>query len=122
MPKRTRPYSDWRLEKLANPVIAAHYLDAAMEQSQENFLKALRNVAQARQMSFVAKETGVQRESLYRILSENGNPTLETLRGIYDALGLKLTTVVRVEEDKGSGATSDAILLTLNEEAPAANV
>jgi len=121
MPKRTRPYSDWRLEKLANPVIAAHYLDAAMEQSQENFLKALRNVAQARQMSFVAKETGVQRESLYRILSENGNPTLETLRGIYDALGLKLTTVVRVEEDKGSGATSDAILLTLNEEAPAAN-
>lgn len=92
---KTRPYRDLLLERLADPAVAAHYLDAAMEESQESFLKALRLVAQARQMARVAKETGVQRESLYRILSEQGNPTLETLRGIYDALGLRLATIVK---------------------------
>jgi probable addiction module antidote protein len=78
--------------------MAAHYLNAAMDDSQESYLKALRNVAQARQMAKVARDTGVQRESLYRILSEQGNPTLETLRGIYDALGLKLVTATKESE------------------------
>jgi probable addiction module antidote protein len=108
MTRKTRPYRELLLERLTNPTVAAHYLDAAMEDSQESFLKALRNVAQARQMAKVAKETGVQRESLYRILSEQGNPTLETLLGIYDALGLKLSTVPKEQEPGGTSAIAES--------------
>lgn len=109
MPKRTRSFRNWKLEKLSNPSLASNYLDAAMEDSQESYLKALREVAQARQMSKVAKETGVQRESLYRILSETGNPTLETLRGIYDAIGLKLTSSPKEEKKHGSFGVTESI-------------
>lgn len=98
MSRKSRPYRELLIESLTDPVMAAHYLNAASDDSQESYLKALRNVAQARQMRKVAEETGVQRESLYRILSEQGNPTLETLRGIYEALGLKLTTVAKDKE------------------------
>ena len=107
MTRKTRPFRELLLQRLANPTVAAHYLDAAMEESQESFLRALRSVAQARQMAKIAKETGVQRESLYRILSEQGNPTLETLRAIYEALGLKLATVAKQEEHIGPSGTPE---------------
>jgi probable addiction module antidote protein len=54
------------------------------------FRKALRNVAQARQMAKVARKAGVTRESLYRVTSDIGNPTLETLDSVLDALGIKI--------------------------------
>jgi probable addiction module antidote protein len=44
-------------------------------------------------MSKVAKESGVQRETLYRPLSERGNPTLDTLTGVLSALDLKISIV-----------------------------
>jgi probable addiction module antidote protein len=59
------------------------------------FLKALKKVAQARQMTKVAQEAGVQRETLYRSLSENGNPTLETLSSVLHALGMELRVAAR---------------------------
>lgn len=90
MPKRTRSYSAWRLEKLSDPRIAADYLNAAIGDSREVFLKALRNVSQAQQVAKVAREAGVKRESLYRALSEQGNPTLDTLHSVLDVLGLKM--------------------------------
>jgi len=49
------------------------------------------NVAQSRQMAKVAKDAGVQRETLYRSLSEQGNPTLETLSSVLAALGMKIS-------------------------------
>jgi probable addiction module antidote protein len=109
MSKKTRPYRELLLERLGNPTVAAHYLDAAMEESQESYLKALRNVARANQMAKVAKDTGVQRESLYRILSEQGNPTLETLLGIYDSVGLKLASVPKENERKGQSDNGDSL-------------
>jgi probable addiction module antidote protein len=42
-------------------------------------------------MTKVAKDAGIQRESLYRALSDHGNPTLDTLTGVLSALGLKLS-------------------------------
>jgi probable addiction module antidote protein len=51
----------------------------------------LKNVAQARQMAKVAKDAGVQRETLYRSFSEQGNPTFETLSSVLGALGMKLS-------------------------------
>jgi probable addiction module antidote protein len=90
MPKKTRSYRSWQLERLANPKIAADYLNASLKDSSEIFLRALGNVAQARQMAKVARDAGVQRETLYRSLSEQGNPTLDTLSSILKAVGLKI--------------------------------
>jgi probable addiction module antidote protein len=89
MPKRTRSYSSWRLEKLTDPDIAAHYLNAAKNDSSEMFLKALGNVIQAHQVASVAKKAGVQRESLYRSFSGKGNPTWDTFRSVLNALEIE---------------------------------
>jgi len=53
-------------------------------------LIALRDVAEARQMAKVADTAGVARESVYRMLSGEGNPTYANLTGILRAVGLKL--------------------------------
>ncbi len=90
MPNKTRPYREALLEALSDPIEAVHYLNAAIGDSPEMFLKALRNVAQARQMAKVARDAGVTRESLYRATSEIGNPTLDTLNSVLSAMGIKL--------------------------------
>jgi len=52
---------------------------------------ALGIIARARGMSGLATETGVKRQQLYRALSEDGNPTLETLTKVISALGFRLS-------------------------------
>jgi len=91
MPKRTRNFRAQLLKDLADPREAAGYVNAALEDSDEMFLIALRDVAEAHQMSAVANEAGVSRESIYRMLSKTGNPTHSNLRGILKALSLKLS-------------------------------
>lgn len=88
MPKRTRAYHEFLLEELRDPVFAAEYLNEARQESRKIFLKALRNVAEARRMAVVAVEAGVNRESLYKSLSEDGNPRLETYDSVLSALGI----------------------------------
>ncbi len=51
---------------------------------------ALGNIARARGMSQLARETGITRESLYRALSADGNPEFGTVMKVIKALGLKL--------------------------------
>ena len=92
---KTRPYREVLLANLIDPVEAKGYLNAVLEEYPEGFLKALRNVAQARQMAKVAQEAGIQRESLYRVLAEGGNPTLDTLTAVLKAVGLKISIAVR---------------------------
>ena len=89
MPKRTSDYRESLLEDLKDPREAACYLNAALEDSDEMFLVALRNVAEAHQMTKVAEAAGVQRESLYRMLAETGNPRYSSLFGILRAIGLR---------------------------------
>jgi probable addiction module antidote protein len=91
MASKTSSYREALLESLVDPREAARYLNAVLEDYPAGFLKALRNVAQARQMSKVAEEAGVQRESLYRALSDDGNPTLDTFTSVLAALGLRMT-------------------------------
>jgi probable addiction module antidote protein len=76
-----------------DPEFAAEYLKAALEDTDDPrvLLIALRHVAQARGIAIVAKAAGVERESLYRALSANGNPRLSTLHAVAKAVGLKLT-------------------------------
>lgn len=72
---------------------AAEYLKAALENDDEPrvLLIALRHLAQAQGVAKVAKAACIQRESLYRALSANGNPRLSTLFAVAKAIGLKLT-------------------------------
>jgi len=96
----SRPYSEYLKEAFADPEEAAGYLNAAIEEGdKELFLIALRNVAEARLggMSQLAEATGLNRESLYRMLSGKGNPELKSLDRLLHALGLKIA--VQVDED-----------------------
>ncbi len=56
---------------------------------------ALGDVARSKGMSEIAKKAGVGRQALYNALSENGNPTLETLIAVLNALGLELSVQKR---------------------------
>ncbi|CCK79434.1 addiction module antidote protein [Desulfobacula toluolica] len=55
-----------------------------------DFIHALNIAAKARGMTEIAKQAGVTRASLYKSLSENGNPRFETISKIINALGCKL--------------------------------
>jgi probable addiction module antidote protein len=93
MPKRTTDFREDLLRDLADPQEAAHYLNAALEDSEQMVLMALRDIAEARQMAHVAEEAGVAREALYRMLCGTGNPTYSSLTGILSALGLRIMFV-----------------------------
>ena len=71
----------------------AAYLDACFEEAGDDagfIAKALGNVARARGMTQLARETGLGRESLYKALSGEGNPSFSTILKVMSALGLKL--------------------------------
>ncbi|MFK0573798.1 addiction module antidote protein [Endozoicomonas sp.] len=68
-----------------------HYIDEAVATGHAGFIAdSLGVVARARGMTRLAKDTGLSRESLYRSLSENGNPNLKTLLAVCAALGVTI--------------------------------
>jgi probable addiction module antidote protein len=68
------------------------YLEAAMEGNDpKHIASALGDVARSKGMTDIARKTGLGRQALYAALSENGNPTLETLTAVLSALGLELS-------------------------------
>jgi probable addiction module antidote protein len=107
MPKRTTSFRDDLLADLADPSEAASYVNAALEDSDEMFLVALRDVAEARQMAKVAEAAGVARESIYRMLGNKGNPTHTNLQAILKALGLKMAIQVEAPEPRELLADAD---------------
>ena len=89
--KASVSYEEGLLHDLTDPEEAAAYLNAALEEgSQEIFLLALRDVANARGLTQLARETSLNRENLYRMLSEKGNPRLFSLTTLLDAMGLQI--------------------------------
>ena len=109
---KTSSYHDALVESLTDPVEAKHYLRAVLEDYPQGFLKALRNVAQANQMKKVAESAGIKRESLYRALSDQGNPTFDTLTGVLAALGFKLSVVGIDEEPTASASQAPSVAST----------
>ena len=70
------------------------YLEACMDEAGDDaafIANALGNIARARGMAQLAKETGLTREGLYKALSKNSNPSFGTVLKVMKALGLKLT-------------------------------
>lgn len=83
---------------LETPEDIALYLEAAFEDGDPGRIAAaLGAVARARGMTGVARKAGVTREALYKALSENGDPRLATLIGVFKALGLRLSCGVAAE-------------------------
>lgn len=74
----------------------ASYLEAALEDGDPAVITAaLGDIARARGMTHVARETGLGRESLYKALSPEGNPELATVLKVIRALGLRLHAAVQ---------------------------
>lgn len=94
--KKSKNYQTELLKGLKDPEEAVEYLNAALEENElDVFLMALRNVAEAKGMSRVARETHLNRENLYRILSSHGNPQLSSFTTLLDALGFQLVIDVK---------------------------
>ncbi|MPX89701.1 addiction module antidote protein [Salinivibrio sp. VYel1] len=67
------------------------YLDEAVQTGDPAFIAdALGVIARAKGMADIAKQTGLSRETLYRTVSQKGNPNLKTLMAIVNALGVEL--------------------------------
>ena len=87
----TTPYDT--AEYLKTDEDMALYLEACFEEAGDDaalIAKALGNIARARGMSQLARDTGLAREGLYKALSGNGNPEFVTVMKVIKALGLKL--------------------------------
>ena len=85
------------------------YLQVSFESGDtRQITKALGNVAKARGMIDIAKQTGLTREHLYTSLSENGNPTLQTLTTIINTLGYQLTIIPNHSEQKVATVSAKA--------------
>src|ERR1039457_5911974 len=91
MSGHSRSYKEGLHRRLRNDELAANYLQAALEDSQAAFLVALKNVLDARTVAAVARASKVNREHIYQMLSDDGNPTLKSLQKILHSLGLRLT-------------------------------
>ncbi len=101
---QSRPYKVGLHERLKNPEHVAAYLNAAGKESQDVFMLALRDVAEAHKISKVASAAGVNRETLYRTLSSRGNPTFTTLESILEAVGVELHYRARGKRKRNSPA------------------
>ncbi len=97
-PKNRRPppisegdFKSDLLEKLKDLEYAAGYLTAAIEEGEDVFLLAVRNVAQAQGgLRAISKETKLNREGLYSMLSKSGNPRLSSLTSVLNTLGIRM--------------------------------
>jgi probable addiction module antidote protein len=92
----TKDYQEDLLKRLSNSEYAAQYLKAAFDETLSDgnrsaFLLALKNVVDATAaMQTVANEAKISRQHLYRMLSDEGNPTLETLTSVLRAVGMTI--------------------------------
>ena len=80
-------------EHLRTPEEMAAYLEACLEEADGDaafIAKALGDIARAKGMDKVARDAGLSRESLYKALSGQGNPSFATILKVIRALGVKL--------------------------------
>jgi probable addiction module antidote protein len=93
----SKPYHPELIKALRDSREAAEYLSAALEDGDpEAFLLALRDVAEAKGgVAQLAEAAKLNRESLYRMLSDRGNPELRSLDALLHALGFRLSIAVK---------------------------
>jgi probable addiction module antidote protein len=92
MTLRTYPFDS--AQYLETDEDIAEYMDEAFKTGGATFIAhAFGVAARARGMTQIAKDAGLSRESLYKALSETGNPEFSTVLRVAKALGLRMTTV-----------------------------
>src|SRR5437867_11801268 len=92
---KTIPYDV--AEQLRTPAEMAAYLDAWLAEAPDDaagIARALGDIARAKGMAQVARDAGLSRESLYRALGRNGNPTFATILKVSRAIGVRLHAAV----------------------------
>lgn len=90
-------YEDTLLPMLKDPVEAAAYVEAVLElDDPAALLVALRHVAKAHGMAEVARRADIGDKTLFRALSEDGNPTLSTITKVLHAVGLRISVVPEI--------------------------
>jgi probable addiction module antidote protein len=101
--QKTSDYKEFLFKRLEDPAMAAGYLTASFEEGEEAFLLAVKDVAEAcGGIAPLAKKTRLNREGLYDMLSEKGNPRLSSLSAVMNALGMKLEFVPRLHRTKAA--------------------
>ena len=96
MQTKTAPYDV--AEFLETPEEMAAYLEACIEEADGDaafIAKALGDIARAKGMTQIARETGLSRESLYKALSGERSPSFDTVLKVISALGLKLSAAAK---------------------------
>jgi len=103
----TKDYKADLKNRLRDPEYAVQYLDAILsdeddENLEERFLMALRDVASSYGFTNVAGETNLNRQNLYKTLSESGNPELRTLTTLLKAMGIRLSVAKCEDQEEAS--------------------
>lgn len=89
---RTRAFD--AADYLDSDIVVAEYLNAALEDDNPDvFLQAIADIAKAKGMTQLAKDTGLGRESLYKALAPGAKPRYDTVLKLMRALGVELHTV-----------------------------
>lgn len=104
--EKFRPFDAAEFLKTEADIVA--YLEAAAETGNASeFADALGDVARARNMSALARDSGMTREGLYKSLSKSGNPSLDTAMRVMTSLGMRLTVqpIVKRKPAKKAAAT-----------------
>jgi probable addiction module antidote protein len=99
-PEKLVPYDV--ADHLRSPEEMAAYLDLWLDEFSDDvsgIARAVGDIARAKGMTQVAKEAGLSRESLYRALSQEGNPSFSTILKVLAAVGLKLSVSVATRDD-----------------------
>jgi probable addiction module antidote protein len=114
--RKHRKYRDAAIEALKdNPEDAHAYLQVALEdfeqdRNTEALLTALRTVAEAQGgIPELARRTNMEKMTLYKALSEKGNPKLSTIGAILHGLGYKLTVTPYTAQEKFSDENLDLV-------------
>ncbi|MCX5797622.1 MAG: transcriptional regulator [Elusimicrobia bacterium] len=100
---RTVSHHEYLMKHLTAPAEAAAYLDSVAEDGDIRFLlKAIRNVVEAQGgVGVLAKKTKLSRTTLYKTLSETGNPAVSTLDAILAVYGIRLGFFPAAREPAG---------------------
>ena len=90
--------SDWDLaDEIETRADVEGILEAALEENDIEFLfKVIGDIARSKGMAQVARDLNLNRESLYRSLSQDGNPSFVTIAKVLDNLGYQLSIKQKV--------------------------
>lgn len=92
----TKPLAEFMVDSLKHPKEARSFLEAALREYEADgdvgvFLQSLRYVGEAQGgMATLAKRTGLNRQSLYKMLNPAGNPELKSVLAIIRSLGMRV--------------------------------